>query len=345
MERRIRLAPSGQEIPCPEGDTVLAALERAGHALPNNCRAGACGECKVRVLEGELNQGMVLDMALSAEERAAGWALTCMAKPLSPVLTIAWGDADARPKLFPPREGLRYVVVDRTMRTPRLVELRLRPLGTPMRYWPGQYVMLGDAGAGAPPRSYSIVNAPQPDGELVLWVTRLEPGLTSRWIHERLMPGDMVSLDGPYGTFVGDPGLAVPILCLAAGSGLAPIRCLTEAAFRRGYREPVTWLVSARMREDVFDLGTTAYWLRKHRRFEVKRTLTREAAEGYLAGRIPALLPGLFPDLSRHGVFVAGGPEFVDACVAAARALGARPELVHAERFTAWAASRTSPGP
>ena len=51
--KKIRLHPSGREVECQEGDTVLHALERAGYALPNNCRAGACGECKVRVREGQ----------------------------------------------------------------------------------------------------------------------------------------------------------------------------------------------------------------------------------------------------------------------------------------------------
>ncbi|MCP5022151.1 MAG: 2Fe-2S iron-sulfur cluster binding domain-containing protein, partial [bacterium] len=77
----IRLTPSGKEVSSQPGDTVLAALERAGYALPNNCRAGACGECKTRVVGGEVDQGMVLDMALSPAERDDGLRLMCMAKP------------------------------------------------------------------------------------------------------------------------------------------------------------------------------------------------------------------------------------------------------------------------
>ena len=64
---RIVMQPSGKAVDCSTGDTVLAALEKAGYALPNNCRAGACGECKVKVLSGQFDQGMVLDMALSQE--------------------------------------------------------------------------------------------------------------------------------------------------------------------------------------------------------------------------------------------------------------------------------------
>ena len=62
--KHIRLHPSGHIVECQEGSAVLEALEAAGYALPNNCRAGACGECKVKVLSGTFDQGFVLDMAL-----------------------------------------------------------------------------------------------------------------------------------------------------------------------------------------------------------------------------------------------------------------------------------------
>jgi ferredoxin len=99
---RIIMQPSGKSVDCAYGDTVLMALEKAGYALPNNCRAGACGECKVKVTSGQFDQGMVLDMALSQEERRQGYGLMCMAKPISDELSIEWGTEDARPKLFPP---------------------------------------------------------------------------------------------------------------------------------------------------------------------------------------------------------------------------------------------------
>jgi CDP-4-dehydro-6-deoxyglucose reductase len=59
MSATIRLQPSGHEVICDSGDTVLSALEKAGYIMPNNCRAGACGECKTKVLDGAFDQGMV----------------------------------------------------------------------------------------------------------------------------------------------------------------------------------------------------------------------------------------------------------------------------------------------
>ncbi|MBV6273481.1 2Fe-2S iron-sulfur cluster binding domain-containing protein [Alcaligenaceae bacterium CGII-47] len=330
---RIVIQPSGKEVECKGNDTVLMALEKAGYALPNNCRAGACGECKVKVLSGQYDQGMVLDMALTAEERREGCGLMCMAKPISDEMVIEWGTADARPKLFPPREGALFVVVDRRELAARVVELSLRPVGQPIRYWPGQYVTLGDERADIPPRAYSISNAPRPDGEIVLQVALAEDGVTSRWVHESLHIGDSVKVNGAYGTFIGDPSAETPVLCLAAGTGLAPILDLAEAALRRGYKKRVDLVFSARTAEDVYSQGIMAWWRAKHRNFDYKITLTREEREGYLHGRIDTLLPSLYPDLSQHSLFIAGSPEFVDACVAAAKALGAQDELIHKEGF------------
>ena len=330
---KIRLHPSGAEVDCQDGDTVLHALERAGYALPNNCRAGACGECKVRVREGQFDQGMVLDMALSQDERKQGFGLMCMAKPLSDELVIEWGTEDAKPKLFAPRENVSFVLTDKVMRTPRIVELTLMPLGQALRFWPGQYVTLGGGRVGIPDRSYSIANAPRQDGAIVLQVARQDEGATSVWIHDELKVGDLVRLSGPCGTFIGDPAVDTPVLCLAAGSGLAPILSLAEAALRRGFSAPVALVFSARTKEDVYDQGLMAYWQMKYRNFRFIPTLTREQAQGFQHGRVPEILPELFPDLSGYSVFAAGSPAFVESCVAAAKTLGARSELLHTEGY------------
>ncbi|BBB24675.1 2Fe-2S iron-sulfur cluster-binding protein [Amphritea japonica] len=329
----IRLSPSGKEVEAKSGETVLETLENAGYALPNNCRAGACGECKVKVLEGEFDQGLVMDMALSKEERAEGFGLMCMCKPLSPTLEIDWGTDDAMPKLFPPKENVRCMIVDRIERTPRIAEIRLRPVGEAIRFWPGQYVSLTNTSRTVTPRSYSIANAPRPDGEIVLQITRVPDGETSNWVHDEVLPGTMVNLSGPYGTFIGDPGTDAPVLCLAAGTGLAPIMGLADAALRRGYNKPVHLMFSARKEEDLYCKGQLELWNVRHRRFKFIPTLTQEEKEGVLSGRIPNILKDHYPDLSKHAIYIAGSPEFVDTCISAAKQLGAQDDMIHTEGF------------
>jgi CDP-4-dehydro-6-deoxyglucose reductase len=330
---RIVIQPSQKVVECGFGDTVLMALEKAGYALPNNCRAGACGECKVKVLSGQFDQGIVLDMALSPEERDKGYGLMCMAKPISDEMQIEWGTENAMPKLFPPRENVLSVVIDKRQIANRVVELRIRPVGQIIRFWPGQNITLGKPDDEIPYRQYSMANAPRPDGELVLQVAREEGGVTSQWIHDKLQIGDTLKINGPYGTFIGDPSVDTPVLCLAAGTGLAPILSLAEAALRRGFRKPVNLVISARTRGDVYAQGMLVWWRTKHRNFDYKITLTREQAEGYQSGRIPDILPQLYPDLSKHTIFIAGSPEFTDACEAVAKQLGAKEELLHTEGY------------
>lgn len=332
----IRLMPAGVKVKYDPSNTVLEALEQGGYPLPNNCRGGACGECKAKILDGTIDPGVVMRVALTEQEWADGYALTCVAKSTSETLDIEYDTTNAPPKLFPPRKDARFVVTDRIVRTPRIVELRLSPLGDKLRFWPGQYVMIHDPNDEVPPRQYSIANAPLRSGGLRLLIARAPSGITSGWIHDHAKEGMQVRVDGPYGTFVGDPDAQGPVLCLAAGSGLAPILSLAAAALRRGFRFSTTLVFSARHAEDVFDAGQMTFWMMRHRRFQfiVCRTGPGELEPGQYRGRIPQVLPDLFDSLEKHSVFIAGPPAFVTDCYAACEQLGARPELIWRESFT-----------
>ena len=53
-------------------------------------------------------------------------------------------------------EDAEFTVAAKRQRTPVIAELLLHPAGPPLRYQPGQYVLLGDPGASswsAPTRS------------------------------------------------------------------------------------------------------------------------------------------------------------------------------------------------
>ena len=332
--RKIKLYPSNIEINCDDGQSVLSALEKHGHALPNNCRAGACGECKVKVRSGTFDQGFVLAMALKEDEKAQGFGLMCMARPTSDILEIEWGDETARPKLFGAEENRVFMVTEKTMVTDKILKLRLRSLGPPMRFWPGQNIQLGSKDLNIPYRSYSIANIPGPEGEIILFVTKIKEGTTSAWIHDILAVGEKIKINGPYGTFIGDPNTNTPVLCLAAGSGLAPIESLSLGALLRGgFKNPVTILFSAQYEKDIFELGTFKFLESKFRNFKFKATLTQEKSPKYLEGRIPQLLPTLYPDLSKSSIYICGSVAFVRDCKEAALKLKARPELIYIEEF------------
>lgn len=232
------------------------------------------------------------------------------------------------------------IAVDRV--TADIVELRLAPDGEePLDFLPGQYVLLEDAGHSLAPRSYSVANAPRADGELTLLVTRVADGQLTTWIHDRLRPGERVSVSGPYGTFTdesgpgGSGGRERPTLYLAAGSGLAPVRSLLEARLNRtdpSEPEETTLIFSARTEADVIDREYFAGLASRHARFRYIRTLTRGPGPEP-RGRIPGLIRPLVGDLSGYRAFIAGSPGFVADCAAAATAAGAPPGEVRTEVF------------
>lgn len=333
--KTIIMQPSGKEIQCSPGETVLSALEKKGYALPNNCRAGACGECRIKVLKGEFDQGFIMDMALSQEDRKNGYGLMCMAKPISDVLEIEFGTEDAKPKLFPPVENSWHIVTDKIERTKNILELRISPLGKPIKFWPGQYAMIGDGTDKHPLRPYSIANSPKSSGELTFIITKEPNGKTSPWIHDEVNIGDTLKINAPYGTFLGDPSVETPILCLACGSGLAPILSLLNAYLSRGHKNPVTLIFSAKTKDDLLDFGKLKFLEAKYPNFSYKFTLTQEPNPNGLEGRINAVVPKLFPDLSNHSVYIAGGVSFVGSAKELVKELNAKDDFIHMEEYFA----------
>lgn len=74
----ILLEPSGACFSAMRGETLLAAAERAGIALPNSCRNGTCRTCICRVGAGVIRH-LVEWPGLSADEKREGYVLPCVA--------------------------------------------------------------------------------------------------------------------------------------------------------------------------------------------------------------------------------------------------------------------------
>ncbi|MFG2603518.1 2Fe-2S iron-sulfur cluster-binding protein, partial [Streptomyces sp. NPDC048514] len=70
----------------PQDAALLDALLRAHPDVPYACREGICGSCRARVVSGRVTTGAA--HALDAAELAAGYTLTCRARPLSAEITL-----------------------------------------------------------------------------------------------------------------------------------------------------------------------------------------------------------------------------------------------------------------
>jgi ferredoxin len=77
---------------CRSDQTVLAAAEAAGVALPSSCCSGVCTTCAAKLTSGSVHQPDA--MGVKAELREQGYALLCVSYPLSDLQLLA-GQEDA----------------------------------------------------------------------------------------------------------------------------------------------------------------------------------------------------------------------------------------------------------
>jgi ferredoxin-NADP reductase len=185
-------------------------------------------------------------------------------------------------------------------------------------------------------RSYSIASAPE-DGQLVLTIERLEDGEVSPYLVDELHPGDQLELRGPIGGyFVWEVAFGGPLLLLAGGSGVVPLRCILRHRSAARSDAPVRLLYSSRRLSEVIYRDELER-LAGGDGVDVRFTLTREQPPGWAgySRRIdPALLGEVaWPADERPLTYICGPTAFVETAANTLVALGHDAGRIRTERF------------
>jgi ferredoxin-NADP reductase len=185
-------------------------------------------------------------------------------------------------------------------------------------------------------RSYSIASAPE-DDDLVLTVERLEDGEVSPYLVDELRPGDQLELRGPIGGyFVWDEPLGGPLLLLAGGSGIVPLRSMLRHRAATSSSVPARLLYSSRALREVIYREELAR-LGAEDATDVRFTLTRESPPGWTGYRRRIdreLLDELaWPAADRALTYICGPTAFVETAASGLVELGQDPGRIRTERF------------
>jgi ferredoxin-NADP reductase len=212
-------------------------------------------------------------------------------------------------------------------------------IGLDVPDWPGHRagqhldVRLTDEDGYSAERSYSIAAA---DGEpLAITVERLDDGEVSPYLTGELRAGDQLELRGPIGRwFAWGPDDGGPLLLIAGGSGVVPLRAILRHRQRTGSDVPARLLYSARTLSDVIYRSE----LDQYRDgAEVIYTLTRTQPPGWTgySGRVDAaMLAQVAWPLTDHPLtFICGPTRFVETVAASLVAARYPPHRVKTERF------------
>ena len=252
MTFKIAVKGRNETVVAEMGETILAAALRAGVPYPCGCRSGNCGACKSTLAAGEIEMSPYSDYALSKAERGAGLILACRAVPWSDC-EVAWLEADDV-AMHPIRHlDCEVTEVAQATHDIRIVRMAIQA-GGPFDFSAGQYAsVIFDPARPAklPPRDFSMANRPGGD-TLEFHIRLMAGGAVTPYVANSLKPGERGRVVGPYGNAFYRPRHAGPILAIAGGSGLAPIKSTVEEALARGARQPIHLYFGVRAERDVY---------------------------------------------------------------------------------------------
>jgi ferredoxin-NADP reductase len=166
-------------------------------------------------------------------------------------------------------------------------------------------------------------------------VERLDDGEVSPYLSDELRPGDELEVRGPIGGyFVWDAPGDAPLLLVAGGSGIVPLRSILRHRDRAGSAVPARLLYSARSLPDVI---YRAELDRYGSSVPVIYTLTRQQPPGW-TGRTGRVDDGLLADVAWPArdnpmAFACGPTSFVEAVASGLVKLGYPAAEVKTERF------------
>lgn len=336
MSFTITVQPAGRQFSVERDGTLLQAAIAQGIGLPYGCKDGACGSCKSKLIEGRVLHGAHQRKALSAEEEAAGFILTCCATPSSDCVI------EARSV---PAEGVHPVlkmpvrVISLNKAAPDVLVLRLQlPATQNFQFHAGQYIefILRDGSR----RSYSMANAPHQLGDppsIELHLRHMPGGKFTDHAFTQLKERDILRAEGPFGSFFLREG-EEPMIFLASGTGFAPIKALVEQLEASGNQRPVTLYWGGRRPQDLYlhdwMLAATQRlpWLRY---VPVVSDATPEDGWSGRRGFVHLAVLEDFKDLSAHSVYACGAPIVIESAQRDFVALGGlNPDRFYADAFT-----------
>ncbi len=305
--RKIRIADSGREFDARPGETVLAAALRHGIVLPYSCRNGTCASCKCRLVAGHVAYPYNPPEALSLEEMAGGFNLTCQAVPVVDVLIDAHEIeqvADIPVRMLPARvESLKPF-------TPEIMRLRLKlPRAARLQFLAGQYIDI--LLPGGKRRAFSIASAPSEDEFLELHIKHVDGGGFTGHVFSDMKLKEILRIEGPLGTFFVRRDSTRPIIMMGGGTGFAPLKSMIEELIESGDERPIELYWGVRRESDLYARELISEW-EKSDRFRFTPVLV-EPDENWMGerGYVHEAVLRAHPNLASYDVYMSGPPAMV----------------------------------
>jgi NAD(P)H-flavin reductase/hemoglobin-like flavoprotein len=212
---------------------------------------------------------------------------------------------------------------------PHVAVLTLRPDAPLLPYLPGQHITVQTPHWPRVWRRYSIANAPREDGTLTLHVRAVPGGLVSTsLLHAR--PGDTLVLGPAEGAMIADTESERDVLCLAGGTGLAPVKAIIEAITRASgprKQRKIALYVGTRTLYALYDMPALRAMELDYPRLRVVPVMSEQAGPDIMHGTITDI--AATTPWTKRDVYISGPDAMIVSTVSALRDLGALRERLH----------------
>lgn len=329
--RESNISVRGQkvEFKVPRGQTILESALHNGIAFPHDCKVGTCGACKYRLVSGKIGELASSAMGLSGDLYQSGYRLGCQSIPkedLEIELDTVLGRA------IVPKET-RALISGQKRLAHDIIELTVVP-ENPIVFHPGQYADI-ECSELSVVRSYSFSSPFQSEGSLSFHIRLVPGGVFSGWLFGHDRTGTTITLRGPYGQF-GLHESDTVMVCVAGGTGLAPIKCLLQSMTEIQRERVVFLFFGARQQRDLYCLDEIKALQRDWiGRFELIPVLSEEPAKSSWKGKRGMVTEHFHEFLQGHPCegYLCGPPPMVDAAESELLRLGVAREYIYADRF------------
>ncbi len=313
MNHRILIEGGESFVVSAEEDTLLRGALRAGVGVPHECSVGGCGACRFDLLEGEMETLWPEAPGLSERDRKRGKRLACQSRPVGDCTIRMRCGEEYRPAVAPQRFSAR--LKGKRQLTRDMTEFTFR-VGTPANFLPGQYALLyPPRTTGA--RAYSMANLANEEGLWQFVIRRVPGGQGSNALFDRVRVGDVLTLDGPYGHAYLREDSEREIVCIAGGSGLAPMLSVARGALGDGRPRRVHFFDGVRTAADLCAEALLGDLAADAERFAYVPVVSEPAlSPGWtgVTGYVHTALEGaLDQPLDRYEFYFAGPPPMIEA--------------------------------
>ncbi|WP_020532393.1 ferredoxin--NADP reductase [Flexithrix dorotheae] len=220
-----------------------------------------------------------------------------------------------------------------------------QPLFKKVKYKSGQFLTLNlEINGEKVSRSYSMSSAPSLDPTVAVTVKRVDGGLASNFLNDKIKAGDSIKMLPPMGHFVFEPNKQAKrhIVLFGAGSGITPLMSILKSALN-GEPESTVSLIYGNRKQDaiIFKKNLDALKEKFGNKLNIINVLSQpeNGWSGY-KGRIDRtitlnalnLLPKLDPEATEY--YMCGPEGMMEEVEEGLKKLKVPKNKIHKESFT-----------